>query len=221
MRSWILLSSVVALTAAPVWAQTEWRTVRLEKVEISARLVNDVAQIQSLVGDELDREFIFVELKLRPFYDTRLQLSRDHFLLRSRADNESSQAQSPSRIAGSSVLALGEGRAGKGGVFGESGGPMLGGGLPGSGGLPGRMGGRPTAIGSSGGGTAETTVKAKQDGGDGSLEERLTRIELPLEETSDDVAGYLFFQVNPKNKLKRLVFYYDGPYGELEMQFDK
>ncbi|MBI1354457.1 MAG: hypothetical protein GC160_08925 [Acidobacteria bacterium] len=213
MRSLLWFSMTALAAVAPLCAQTEWRTVRLEKLELSARLINDVRQIEQMLGDDLDEEFILIELKLRPFYDTHMKLSREDFLLKSRADNETSHAQSPSRIAGSSVLALGQGRTSGGGVFGQAG-PVLGGGLPG-------IGQRPTGVGNGGGGTAETTVNAKHDASTQTLVERLEALELPLDETNQDISGYLYFQVNPKNKLKRLVFYYDGPYGEAQMQFDK
>ena len=52
------------------------------------------------------------------------------------------------------------------------------------------------------------------------LVSRLAERELPL--TGDDVVtGYLFFQVDPTKKLKHYVFYYDGSYGELKLEWDQ
>ncbi len=212
------LAVFVTPAATPLVAQTEWRTVRLPDVEISARLIRETDRIEELLGDSLDNDFILVELKLRPFYNTVMQLDRNDFLLRTRANNDSSPAQSPSRIAGSSVLALGEGSSSGGGVFAQETGPVFGGG-PGMGGRPRRMGGQPGGVGNAGAVLTETTVNAKEESGNESLVERLERLELPLAKTSRDIEGYLYFQINPKNKLKHLVFYYDGAHGELQMQW--
>ena len=105
-----LISGAVALIAAepPLWVSAE-----LDDVEFRARLVRDVNEIQSRLGDDLDREFILVELQVRPLYNSEVILSRDDFLLRSYRNNERSQAQSPDRIAGEAVLVLGEGAPGE------------------------------------------------------------------------------------------------------------
>ena len=110
IKAVFLISGAVALIAAepPLWVSAE-----LDDVEFHARLVRDVNEIQSRLGDDLDREFILVELQVRPLYNSEVILSRDDFLLRSYRNNERSQAQSPDRIAGEAVLVLGEGGAGE------------------------------------------------------------------------------------------------------------
>jgi hypothetical protein len=217
MKNFLQAFVVCFLALAPLSAQTEWQTIRLDEVEFTIRLIRDVKQIEAILGDPLDEEFILVEVKLRPFYNTRLELDRNDFLLRTRADNDSSAAQSPSRIAGSAVLALGEGSAVGGGVMAQESGPVFGGGLPGGGGPFGRS--QPGGVGNAGVALSENTVSAKEASVNESLMERLTRLELPLEKTSRDIAGYLYFQIDPKSKLKHLNFYYDGVHGKLQTQW--
>jgi len=216
MRLPLSLAAGLLLSLAPLVAQTEWQTVRLPDVEFTIRLINDADRIEALLGDRLDDEFILAEIKLRPFYNTRLEIDRNDFLLRTRADNDSSTAQSPSRIAGSSVLALGEGSSVGGGVMAQETGPVFGGGIPG-GGPFGRR--RPGGVGNAGAVLNENTVRSKEASGQEPLVERLAQLELPFEKTSRDVSGYLYFQIDPKSKLKHLNFYYEGEHGELHLQW--
>ena len=189
---------------------------------MSFRLVREVDRIAELTGDELDKEFILVETKVRPLFDTEVALDRNDFRLRSRANNDSSLAQSPERIAGAGVLTLGQTVKGGGGVFGQSRDAPVIGGAPGTGTRPRRL---PTPMDSVGSGRTsqtETTIgrgKASED--DGTLAGRLRSIEVPLEASPVAREGYLYFQVSPKTKLKRLALFYDGDYGEFELTFDE
>ena len=89
-----------------MWGQSAWSSARLEDVEFEARLVRDLEQIKGIVGDDLDKDFVLVEMRARPLYGTKLTFSHDDFLMRCRYDNDTSNAQSPERIAGTAVLAL-------------------------------------------------------------------------------------------------------------------
>lgn len=214
-------AAVIAFAGGPLAAQTQWVTTRLEDVEFRARLIQEPEQIEALLGNDLDKEFMLVEIELKPFYGRKLKLDRNDFTLRSRADNESSHAQSPSLIAGSAVFSLETKRTGGGGVFGQSNDPLIIGGVPGTGSTPRRVDRVPNVVGNAGTGTAETTVTQTESAVSETLEGRLARLELPFEETDQDIRGYLYFQVDPKHKLKRLVFYYDGVHGEFQHQFEK
>ena len=110
----------------------KWVSAELNDVEFRARLVRDVNEIQSRLGDDLDQEFILVELHVRPLYNSEVILRRDDFLLRSFRNNDRSYAQSPDRIAGEAVLVLNEGGGG-GGVFAGQNETVIGGGFPGQG----------------------------------------------------------------------------------------
>ena len=208
----LFISGSAALIAAE---PPRWVSAELDDVEFSARLVRDVNEIQSRLGNDLDREFILVELQVRPLYNSEVILRRDDFLLRSYRNNERSQAQSPDRIAGEAVLVLGEGGAG-GGVFSQENQPVFGGGLPGAG-LPGVY--PRTGVGGGVGGGVSLPSATESQRQTGTLADRLAAIELPIGPTRELVSGFLFFQVNPKHKIKHLVLNYDGSAGECKIPF--
>jgi hypothetical protein len=215
-------AALLVFAGAPLFAQTQWVTERLKDVEFRVRLIQEPEQIQAILGNDLDKEFMLVELEVKPLYGTKLKLDRNDFLLRSRADNDKSYAQSPSLIAGAGVFSLEEKRTRSGGVFGQSNDPMIIGGTPGTGTTPRRVDRMPDTIGSGGGSQSEISVRQTESTAPETLKERLETVELPLTEATDrDLHGYLYFQVDPKNKLKRIVFYYDGAYGEFQTQFEK
>jgi hypothetical protein len=206
--------------ALPAAAQTPWASERLADVEFRVRLIQDPKAIAAIVGDELDGEFVLVEIEAKSFYDTKLAFDRDDFLLRSRANNEKSPAQSPSRIAGSAVYSMETQKARGGGVFRQSQDAII---VPGAGtgGQPRRIDPGLGTIGGSVGQSGETTVRAGESGDDGSLKGRLEKLEFPLAESDRDRRGYLYFQIAPKHKLKHIVFYYDGKHGRFQTQFEK
>lgn len=217
----LILSMFLAVAAYPAAGQTEWVTSRLQDVEFKVRLIQEPEQIQAIVGDELDREFMLVELDVKPLYGSKIHFDRNEFLLRTRADNDHSNAQSPSRIAGAGVFSMEQKRTGGGGVFGQSNDPLIIGGAPGTGSRPHRIDRVPNTVGSGTGGTSEISVRKTESEAPETLQDALERLELPLAETDEDLHGYLYFQLDPKNKLKHIVFYYDGDYGEFQVKFDK
>lgn len=215
------LAVLAALAVDPGFAQTAWTTARAGDVEFSARLIHDVGTVEALLGDELDKGYSIVEIKVRPLFDNQLELDRSDFLLRCRADNERSAAQSPDRIAGTAVLALDQSRSGGGGsVFGRQNDPLIIGGTPGTGTRP-RQIGTPDGVGGAvGGGTTDVRIRGETLE-EGSLLARLQSLELPFEPVDEPISGHLFFQVRPNRKLKHYVLSYDGVYGEFQMQFAK
>lgn len=207
------------LTAAALWGQSAWSNAKLEDVEFEARVVRDLEQIEALVGGDLDKDFVLVELRVRPLYGTKLTFSRDDFLMRCRYDNDTSNAQSPERIAGTAVLALDQTTKG-GGFFRQAAQvPVIG--TPGGSGQArveslgrGQEGGT--------GAVAQSEVELTLETADTeTLIGRLARLELPLTQTDDDIQGYLYFQINPKRKLKHLELSYEGRFGEFRLQFSK
>ncbi len=212
---------LIALSLA-AWcaAETGWATAQLEDVEFEARLIRDLDRIEQIVGNDLDQDFILVEIKARPLYGTKLSLDRNDFLLRAFNGNETSPAQSPERIAGANVLTLGQEKRGGGGIFSQDPNGIPVGGLPGTGSQPRRIESVPTTIGSGGGGQTETKIGLEKQEDD-TLLGRLQRLELPLGAGDRDVAGYLYFQVSPKHKLKHLSLSYEGAYGDFKLSFEK
>lgn len=215
-----VLVGVAAAADAP-----EWRKADLKDVAFEFRLVQDGNEIERLLQDRLDNEFILVEVRLRALYGTKVKLDRTAFLFRSFRDNEQSTAQSPDRIAGSGVLSLKPGGRSGSAVFTESREGIPVGGAPGSTGRPRRVGNSiPTAVGGPVGGfpsSVETAPQASAPEQDLSLHGRLERLELPLDAGDADVNGYLYFQVNPKHNRKHLSLRYDGRYGEFRVSFEK
>lgn len=199
------------LTAAALWGQSAWSSAKLEDVEFKVRLVRDLEQIEAIVGDDLDKDFVLVEMRARPLYGTKLTFSRDDFLMRCRYDNDTSNAQSPERIAGTAVLALDQTETGGGGFFQGPGGASV----PVIGSLGrGQQGGT--------GGITQSNVELTLETTDTeTLVARLARLELPLTENDDDIQGYLYFQINPKRKLKHLELNYEGRFGEFRLKFSK
>jgi hypothetical protein len=217
-----LLAGFLSLTLPAAENPSPWLSSKLDDLELKARLVRDPEEIRSLVGSDMDGEYLLVEVELRPLYNTLVTLSRSDFLLRSYSDNNRSDAQSPDRIAGPSVLVRGKGKMRQGGnVFTDSNDSVIIGGAPGTGSKPRRIGSPDNSgIGGSTTSTSTVDIKAKDDKGAGtSLLDQLEKIELPMGETRGPVRGYLYFQMSPKYKPKKLGFFYDGTAGECKIRF--
>ncbi len=215
----IVLFLAAAAACALAANLPEWYVRKLDDVEFEARIVQDTQRIESIAGDSLDGDYILVEMKVRPLYGARVVLQRNDFLLRSRRDNDSSEAQSPERIAGDAVLALGVSERGGGNVFRDAVNAPIYGGAPGTNSRPRRLENEASGIG--GVRSGETTVEiAQRRGGGATLAGRLARLELPLE-TADDAGGYLYFQIPAKVKRKHLELSYAGEFGEFLIAFKK
>lgn len=200
-------------------ASGQWVTSRLDDAEISARIILDPNEIKSLLGTDFDREYLLLEMRVRPLYNSKVVLSRDDFMVRSRRDNERSTAMSPEEIAGTAVLVMGAGRTSKsGGIFSQETDPVIIGGAPGTGTRPRTLGGQGRSFGSGGGTSQEIKVKAEEREAT-SLLGRLQQLELPIGETRETVSGYLYFQVSAKHKLKHYELTYDGNVGEFQLKF--
>ncbi len=198
---------------APVSAKTT-------EMEITARLINDKQGVQAAVGDELKRQYTVVEVTVVPRGGYPVKITRDDFLLRSERDNERATADSPERVAGAGVLVLGGSSAGRP-VYSQSGEPVFVGGMPGvpGSGPPRRMGTQDNQFGS---GTAnapgESTTKAAQVK-ESPLEATLQQKELHFGEIRKPVTGYLYFPVDPNQKVKNFHLHYKGAGGVCELRF--
>ena len=197
----------------------DWYMRKLDDVEFEARIVQDVKRIESIAGDSLDGDYILIEMKVRPLYGSRVVLRRDDFLLRSRRNNDTSEAQSPERIAGDAVLALGVSQKGGGNVFRDAVNTPIYGGAPGANSRPRRLENEASGIGGVFSGETEVDLQQRRGGGS-PLAARLAQLELPLE-TADAAGGYLYFQVPAKVKRKHLELSYDGEFGEFVIVFRK
>ena len=114
MKSSLAVASLLVAAGSAGAAEPGWVHSKMDDAEFRARLVLDRNEIKSLLGNDLDGDYILVQLNIRPLYNYPLVLGRDDFTLRSRRDNERSKGMSPDEIAGESVLVLGGRRAGAG-----------------------------------------------------------------------------------------------------------
>ena len=221
MERWSLRGGAVLLAAGMLWgadAPPGPVTAKTGDVEIVARLITEKdAQVQ-VVGADLQREYVIVDLTITPRGRYPVTLSRDDFLLRSERDNERATADSPDRIAGSAVLVLGA-EASRRPVYSESGDPVYIGGLPGTGGgLPRRVGADSPSVGSGSANSGPSKVTASSAKASPLLE-ALRAKELPLGETRQKVTGYLYFPVDPKQKHKNFHLHYKGPNEAADLRF--
>jgi hypothetical protein len=215
----LLLMLALPLAAADQPAP-QWLEAKLDDMEVKARLVRDPAEITQLLGNDLDSDFILVELNLRPLPGAKVELKRDHFLMRTYRNNDTSTAQSPNRIAGDAELVLGKGESVTVGIYSQSTNGIPVGGAPGTGTRPRRIG-RDDTLGGRAASSQTTEVKQRSSGGEVDLLSRLKDLELPLGEVDNVVHGYLYFQLSPKEKPKNLTLNYHGAAGEFQIAFGK
>ena len=218
MKISLAVASLLLVAGSAGAADPGWIHFKTDDAEFGARLVLGRDEVKSLLGNDLDGDYILVQLNIRPLYNYRLVLERDDFTLRSRRDNERSRGMSPDEIAGESVLVLGRRRAGSGGVFGDSQGPVIPG-NPGTDNRPRRLPLGNPSVGSGLSASGSTEV-SRSERGQTPVLERLIEMELPIQETRAPVQGYLYFQVRAKQKKKHIRLMYDGPAGEFTMRFD-
>lgn len=217
-------AGLLAMTlAGTLWAgapQPVWQTAEVEGAEFAFRLIQDTSDIQSLLGTDLDREFILVEFRVTPLSGDGISLNRRHFMMRSTKDNDTSYAQSPTRIEGGAVLVLGQ-KAGTGGtpVYGQERDPVFVGGMPGTGTQPRRLGTPGAGIVGSG---TTPNAEAAVDRVDAAAKPTLSRLEdmeMPLGQVQETVRGYLYFQIDPTVKAKRLKLHYKSGAGAWDALF--
>jgi hypothetical protein len=177
-------------------------------VSLSATAITDREQIKQELGSDLGPDMVVVKVTVRPVSDKPIQISLDDFLLISEKGYfERAQPLSPSQIAGSAALVITpqDGKSGNGGhnrpTFGGFG---LGG-----------MVGAGSGVKAPGDPKVEATKSDKEN----PLLAVLTAKVLPEKETSEEVSGLLYFQIDGKVRPKDLEFHYKGPAGQLALRF--
>lgn len=172
-----------------------------ELVSLSATAFMDKDQIHQELGADLGEDMILVHVNIRPVSDKPVRINLEDFLLVSDKDGQRSQPFAPSQIAGSTTLVVTQ-QAAKGG--GPSSGLTLGGfGI-----------GRATTSNQ-----ADSKVETKKSDKVDPLLPILTSKCLPEKETSDEVSGYLYFQLSGKLKPKDLELYYKSTAGKIGLRF--
>ena len=187
------------------------RSTENEDVEITATLFADQEAERQVLGSDLGGHYIVAQVQIAPKDGKKITISLDDFLLRTEKDGERTTPFTPSQIAGRGALVVSTG-AGRGGSYGERGGPTWGGmplGMPGGA----MMGG-----GGSASGMADATMKSgakeKENPLLGVLKEKI----LPEKETQTPVSGLLYFPME-KQKVKDLELIYTTPEGKLSLRF--
>ena len=173
-----------------------------ELVSISATAYIDKDQIHQELGADLGEDMILVHVNFRPVSDKPVRISLDDFLLISDKDGQRSQPFAPSQIAGSTTLVVTPQNSKDSGP--KSGVSFGGFGI-----------GRTQTNKQTGDSKVETKKSDKED----PLLSVLTAKCLPEKETSDEVSGYLYFQLSGKLKSKDLELYYKSSAGKIGLRF--
>jgi hypothetical protein len=207
------------LGALPVGA--EWLRERFDDAVVSVRLVRSADDLRSLLGTDLEGDYILAEVIVEPLYNSKVMLTREDFLMRSRRNNERSLAMSPHEISGGSVLVMGSRRVSNGppGIFSQENDPVIVGGAPGAETRPRTLGGLGRSLGNPPGRSSQELSLNSEERTTTSLLERLEQHELPMGETGETIQGYLYFQIPFSYKLKHYQFTYDGSAGEFSRGF--
>ena len=216
--SWkFLLTGAIAMS---LWAGDKKPTpvahYRNDEIEISAKAYADKAAIQELIGFDLGGWVVVVEVTVTPKTENTLKLTLDDFTLRTDKDGQRSQPYAPSQIAGKGALVVSQ-TGTRGGIMGDSGGPIWGGM---GGGRPERMGGDSGGFGNTAGESQnKSTMKSDTGEKDTELLPVLKKRVLPEGETVKPVSGLLYFPMEGKQKPKDLELQYKGPAGKFSMRF--
>jgi len=187
-----------------------------DNVEIAATVLLDPAEIKQVLGAELGPGYCIVKLTVTPKGEEKLRVDFDDFTILSHKDGQRSQPFQPSQIAGSATMVVRTQTVAGGGMMGENNGPIWGG----IGGSPRRMPGNGGGIGNSAS-EQQASASIEKDAAKGknpvmtALEEKM----LVSKETSEPVAGYLYFPLEGKQKVKELALLYKGPAGRFAMDF--
>ena len=207
------------LSTLPVSA--EWLRERFDDAVISVQLIRSANDLRSLLGTDLEGDYVLAEVIVEPLYNSKVVLAREDFLIRSRRNNERSLAMSPHEIAGGSVLVMGSRRVSSGspGIFSQENDPVIIGGAPVTATRPRTLGGSGRSLGNSSGRSGQELSLDSEERTTTSLLDRLEQHELPMGETLETIQGYLYFQVPSSHKLKHYQFTYDGSAGEFSRGF--
>lgn len=215
-------TSLAVLLAVTVWAADKKPITTKgtnKEVEIQATAYLDPAEIKRVLGAELGKDIVLVEVQVRPKSGKEIKLYADDFLLRSYKDGQKSGPFAASQIAGKGGLALQNVGSG-GGLMSQGNGPVWGGV---GGGMPSRLPGSGGGIGSgvSDPGTTEAVQKDSNKEKDNPLLALLKSKGLPEGETAETVKGFLYFPLEGKHKAKDLALDFGSGASRLIMEFQQ
>ena len=200
----LVLSASLVLSAAKKTVSTA--TGENDDLALTATLHIDPEDIKGMVGSDLEGHYVIAEVTVQPKYGKTVNLDRDDFLIRSRADNEHTKPFAASQIAGNTTMVITHGEAAK--VKNK---PSIGFGGMGIGGGSGSAGGKPNEYEGS-----KAAVKTSDT--DNPLEKTLDQKILPEKKTDQTVTGLLYFPIE-KQKIKDLQLEYGGKENRITLQF--
>ena len=189
-------------------------------VEIQATAYLDQTEIKRVLGAELGKDIVAVEVSLRPKTGREVSISIDDFLLRSYKDGQKSNPYAASQIAGRGGLTLTSVPAGGGGLMSQGNGPVWGG----------VGGGRPQRLPGNGGGignattdptTTEAVEKDAKKEKDSPLLALLKSKSIPEGEVKETIKGFLYFPLEGKHKAKDLALQFSTGASRIIMEFQQ
>lgn len=184
------------------------------QMTVAAKLYVSRDAIKSLLGDDLDGNFVVLEVTVEP--KRPLTIRRDDFLLRTDRDGEKSTPFTGSQIAGRSALVLKPMAAGGGQVMSQDRGPVYGG-MGGQG--PGQLGNQGSGIGNAATQSGSSSAIYTTGGKENPLRIKLDEKILAEKEGTEPVTGLLYFPMEPKQKAKQLELIVTTTKGKLYLRF--
>jgi hypothetical protein len=202
-RPLLALAFALALAAAPKpLAKIATATGESRDVSLTVTLYIDPADVERLLGDDLDKRFILADVRFQPRNGKEVFVDRDDFTLRTDSNGARATPFAPSQIAGSGALIIHETDEAQAKTS-TSAGPF--------GGL-GRKRTEARKTEDSRKSKSSEPAPARSADQDKSLLDTLKAKELPQARTAQPVSGYLYFGME-KQKMKDLSLTY-GPAGD-------
>ena len=185
---------------------------------IEAKLFKDRDAVQKLLGEDIEKGIIALEITITPKGTEPMKLWREDFIVRSDKDGQKSEPYDPGQIASGSVLTLVYTSEG-GGTHRQDSGPVWGG-LGGT--QPSRLPGDGGGFGNAG--TVERVsgsnkIDGEADDSENALLEQLRATQLKEGEISGPETGLLFYPLEGKHKVRQIWLHYTGEGGKIDLQF--
>jgi hypothetical protein len=200
----VLLFFAVSLAAKDKKAYNE---ISADTVSLAGKVYMDPDAIKQLLGYDLGGHYIVVQMTVTPKGDKPLNVQLSDFQMFCEGDADRSQPQTAAEIAAADSMVLKRGQSGIGSLGEETGTTWSGVGF----------GGRSAKKKKDDDPSAPATKMTKGTKDD-KLKSVLTEKALPEKETTQPVAGLLYFPME-KKKLKDLVLFYSTPSGKLRLYF--
>src|SRR5579862_5732766 len=194
MRTWIIIAAIAALAfAAPKKPMPVQATN--DDIQLTATLLLDRDDIHQTLGQDLEADYVVVQMKAVSKTGKPVRIGPDDFTLISRKDGQRSSSLTPTQIAGKGALIVKSGSLSEGHGLGAS---------PGTARL-----------------SAPTGVTVVEDGkpSEGPLLDALKAKIMQERETDEPVEGLLYFTMEGKLKPKDVSIIYKGPAGRVVMDF--